>query len=219
MNYWKPNSNLRVVLMKRYFIVLLLFALGSCTAVRVVTHSPSSDATKAPAGLYEVDPDHQSLIFSVGHLGFSRFIGRFDHWTAQLDFNPQEPDGSALMVEIDAASLSTSSQTMTDLVQGTDMLDIETYPKIHFKIEDIQLTGETSGDATGILTMAGQSHPVHLNIEFNGGGRNPLSPYYTLGFTAKGVLNRRDFGLNAWPIVVTNEVEFEINVEFRQPLS
>lgn len=205
--------------MKKYFALFLVLVLSSCTAVRVVTHSPSGDATKAPAGLYEVDPDHQSLIFSVGHLGFSRFIGRFDHWTARLNFNPEQPENSRLTVEIDAASLSTPSQTMTDLVQGPDMLDVETHPKIYFTVEDIQLTGETSGDATGILTMAGQSHPVHMNIEFNGGGRNPLSPYYTLGFAAKGVLNRRDFGLNAWPIVVTNEVEFEINVEFRQPLS
>lgn len=202
--------------MKNLFLFILLFSLSSCTAVRVVTHTPSTDATKAPAGLYEVDPDHQSLILSVGHLGFSRFVARFDRWTGDLDFNAEQPEQSTLTVMIEADSLSAPTQVMTDAIQGPDMLDTSEYPVISFIIDTIKLTGETSGRATGTATIKDRSAAVEMDIAFIGGGKNPLTRLHTLGFSAQGTLNRRDFGLNAWPIAVSNEVDFEIEVEFRK---
>lgn len=212
----KDGKGAMVVFMKNLFILILAFSLGSCTAVRVVTHVPTTNATKAPPGIYEVDPDHQSLVFSVGHLGFSRFVARFDEWTGELDFNSQNPEQSTLNVNINATSLSAPTETMTQAIRGPDMLDVATHPEMLFSLRDISLTGETTGRAKGVLTIKGRSADVEMDIEFIGGGRNPLTRYYTLGFSAKGTLNRRDFGLNAWPIAVTNEVDFEIEVEFRK---
>ena len=117
---------------------------------------------------------------------------------------------------IEADSLSAPTQVMTDAIQGPDMLDVSEYPVISFTIDTIELTGETSGRATGTATIKDQSAAVEMDIKFIGGGKNPLTRLYTLGFSAQGTLNRRDFGLNAWPIAVTNEVDFEIEVEFRK---
>lgn len=189
--------------------------LMGCTAVRVVTHEPSTAAQDVKAGHYQVDPDHRSLIFKVGHLGFSQFVGRFDIWQAELQFDPITPENSSLSVVIDSTSLSTSSPTMNDVVGGKDMLNVTEFPEIRFNLENIALTGETTGVAHGTLTMVGKSAPVSFNITFNGGAPNPVNRIYTLGFSGNGVLNRRDFGLNAWPIAVENEVYFEIDAEFR----
>ena len=193
----------------------ILLSIGGCTAVRVVTHNPSEDATQAEAGVYTIDPDHRSLILSVNHLGFSNFVGRFDQFEATLDFKPETPELSTLSVSISADSLSTSSPSITRAIKGPDMLNVAEHPEIRFTLERVELTGESTGAAFGHAVMNGQKHEVTFNIDFIGSGRNPLTRLHTLGFSAQGRLNRRDFGLSAWPIAISNDVDFRIDVEFR----
>lgn len=201
---------------KSFLLILAAaIALNGCTAVRVVTHNPSTDAGQAAEGIYKLDPDHRSLVFSVNHLGFSKFVGRFDHFESTLSFKPQTPEQSTLDVKIDASSLTTSSASVTQAIKGPDMLNVSEHPEILFSLDRVELTGETTGRGFGQAVMNGRKHAIEFDIQFIGAGRNPLTRLHTIGFAAQGTLNRRDFGLNAWPIAIGNEVDFKIDVEYR----
>src|SRR4051794_13203947 len=51
-----------------------------------------------PAGTYQVDKAHTSLLFRVDHLGFSTYTGRFTRLDAQLQFDPNDLASSRVTV-------------------------------------------------------------------------------------------------------------------------
>lgn len=194
--------------------VLVALLLSGCTAVKVVTHSTNSDPVAAPAGIYHLDPDHRSLIFDVDHLKFSRFVMRFDHLTAELDFNPQQPDQSRITAVIEAASVDSNVAALDPMVRGEAMLDAAQFPEIRFVSRSLNRIDKTSGEMTGDLTLHGQTRPITLTVTFNGGARNPLTGEDVLGFSANGTLDRSAFGLSTWYPAVGNEVRIRIEAEF-----
>jgi polyisoprenoid-binding protein YceI len=194
-------------------MALALF-LGSCTAIKVVTHATSGDPADAPKGVYSLDPHHWSLIFDVDHLRYSRVVMRFDQAHASLVFQPDEPERSVVMAVIDAASLDTNVAELDRLVMGPEMLDAAHYPEIRFVSRALRRSGDNRGDMTGDLTLHGETREVTLAVIFNGEAPNPLTGEDTLGFTATGHFDRSSFGLGTWYPAVGNEVQIMIQAEF-----
>lgn len=192
---------------------LVALALSACTAARVVTHSTSTDPVDAPAGRYMLDPDHASLVFDVDHLGYSRFVGRFNEIGATLDFAPDAPEQSRLRVTIKAASVDTGVAALDPMIAG-DLLEADEYPEITFVSTGIARTGPAAGQIGGDLTLAGTTRGLTLDVLFNGGAPNPVTGRHTLGFSATGALSRTGFGLLDWLPAVGDEVRFRIEVEF-----
>ncbi|MDE1173134.1 MAG: YceI family protein [Parvibaculaceae bacterium] len=195
-------------------VLAAVAALPGCTAVDVLTHSVDNDPVNAPDGRYKLDADHWSILFDVDHLGYSRFVSRFDKASATLDFVSKDPAASRIEVEIEAASVDTKVPALDVMVKGTDMFDAGAYPRISFKSTKLERTGPNQGVMTGDLTIRGQTHPVSLNVTFNGASPNPLTGKETLGFSAQGTFSRADFHLGSWYPAVGNEVHVAIQAEF-----
>lgn len=200
-------------------IMALIMAVSACTDIRqgiaVLTHHPHQDARSAPAGLYISDPDHASVHFSVMHLGYSAFTGRFNDVDASLVFNPEDPTESHLSVSVKADSVDSNVPAIDKAIRS-DLLKTDRFPEILFTAQTITLTDETNGAIKGVLTMAGRSHEMVLHSRFNGGARNPLTGLYTLGFSANGQIDRRDWALNSWLPAVAGDVTIRIEIEFVQ---
>ena len=68
-------------------------------ALAIVAQAPLAVAVESvstapvPAGSYQVDKAHTSLIFRVDHLGFSTYTGRFTRLDAQLQVRPERYRG------------------------------------------------------------------------------------------------------------------------------
>jgi len=198
---------------------LAMLACASCTAVKVVTHTTSADPVDAPAGLYHLDPHHWSVTFDVDHFGYSRFVMRFDRMAADLDFHPYDPAQSHVSARIEAASLDTNVADLDDMVRGPDLLESERFPEITFVSRALRVTGKTTGEMDGDLTIHGQTHPVTLAVTFNGGAPNPLTGKHTLGFSANGHFSRSAFGLGRWYPAVGREIQLRIEAEFESEKS
>jgi polyisoprenoid-binding protein YceI len=195
-------------------LFLAVLGCASCTAAKVLTHTTSADPVDAPSGLYHLDPYHWSVTFDVDHLGYSRFVMRFDQMDADLDFHADDPARSAVTARIAAASLDTHVAELDELVRGPDLLDADRFPEIRFVSRQLQPTGKNSGEMSGDLTIDGVTRPVTLAVTFNGGASNPLSDKYTLGFTASGHFDRSAFGLLRWYPAVGREIRVAIEAEF-----
>jgi len=195
-------------------IATLAVLLGSCTAMRVVTHTTNADPVAAPAGAYQLDARHCSVVLDVDHLGYSRFVMRFDRVSAALDFVSPRPEGSRVVALIDAASIDTNDAALDQQVKGPALLDSDRGPSIRFESTGIRRTGAATGEMTGTLTILGRSVPVVLQVTFNGGAPNPLTGAQTLGFSATGWFDRSDFGLTTWFPAVGNRVNVAIQAEF-----
>ncbi|MCF8470323.1 MAG: YceI family protein [Parvibaculum sp.] len=191
--------------------------LAGCTALKVVTHEVDDDPVKAPAGTYRIDPHHTSVHFNVDHLGFSRFVARFDKVGGTLEAVPTAPERSSLSVTIDAASIDTNVAELDEMLKGPDMFDAAAHPEITFMSTGLKRMGPAAGEMTGDLTIAGTIKPVTLDVTFNGAAPDPLTGDDTLGFSATGAFERSQWGLSSWWPAVGNEVEVHIEAEFIKP--
>ncbi|NIJ41803.1 polyisoprenoid-binding protein YceI [Parvibaculum indicum] len=193
----------------------LALLLSSCAAARVATHDVSLDPVDVPAGTYSMDADHWSLLFDVGHFGYSRFVMRFDKATATLDLRPNDLAKTRLEATVEAASVDTNVSELDAMVK--ELLKADRYPDIRFVSTRMTRTGEATGTVTGALTIAGETHPVTLDVAFNGASPNPLTGDDTMGFSATGSFRRSLWGLSDWRPAVGDEVRVRIQAEFKKP--
>lgn len=201
-------------------ILALGLTLAGCRAIRAATTVPTTDlaalAAKTPTGAYVSDPDHTAVLFSVRHFRFSQAIGRVRRAEARLDWNLEDPEKSKVDVEIDTASLDTNSQSIDAALKAKAMFDVAEFPRARFVSTKVARAAPNaaSGTIEGELTLKGETHPVKLDVVFNGGEIDGLTLKPTLGFAATATLNRAEWHLGQWIPVVGNEVKVTIEIEF-----
>ncbi len=203
--------------MRIFLSALICVLLAGCTDIKrgiaVLTHAPGSDLGRVAAGVYHADPGHTTVEFGVVHLGYSTYLGRFDRVDAELDFVPDDPTASTLVVRIPAASVDSNNPAVDEALRE-ELFEVARHPEIVFRAVRAERTGERTGTLTGALTMAGRTNEVALDVVFNGAAKNPLTGVPTMGFSATGTLDRGRWGLGRWYPAVAREVAIRIEVEF-----
>ncbi|WP_300393253.1 YceI family protein [Henriciella sp.] len=192
----------------------LAFSLAGCASL----FTPDVKATPETlrAGAYELDQAHAALVFRIGHMGFSDFVGRFDSFDASLDFDADNPESARLEAIIDMTSLSLPDEDFAATLMGSQWFDADTWPQAVFRSTNVTVTGETTGKVTGDLTLHGETRPVTLDVTFNGGARDALRGAYVTGFSASTSIKRSDFGISRYIGAVSDTVDLLIDVEFLQ---
>ncbi len=181
-----------------------------------------------PAGDYRLDLGHARLWFGVSHLGFSTYTALFTDWDATLTFDPAAPEAMAVTATVQAASVETHhpdpALDFNATVAGADFLDAGAHPAITFTSTAVVMTGERAADVTGDLTLLGVTRPVTLAVTYNGGWVDmPLDVGARVGFSARGTINRSDFGMSyglpapGTTMGVGDAVAIMIEAEFTKP--
>lgn len=207
----------KVLTRYRYAALVLLssFVLAGCD--RLITPDFNTEVASLRGGAYTLDKEHASLVWKIDHLGFSRYIGRFNEFDASLDFDPENVANSQLEVIIDTASLDVNNPSFEDDLRGSDWFDVENFPQAIYRTTSlIETISEDTFVFEGDLTLLGTTAPVQMTVTFNGGARNFLTRKYTLGFSATAEFNRSDFGLdNMVAFGVGDDIQLEVHVEFQ----
>lgn len=225
--------------MNRLLILGVLAALAACSPKQEAAKEPVAQAAApavaaeepvdVPAGAYNIDPMHTSILFRVDHLGFSNYTARFKKAAAQLQFDPDDLAASSVTVSVDAKSLETDfpDPKVVDFnaeLLGEGWLDAARYPEITFRSVNVEPTGARTMRINGELTLHGVTRPMVLDAKFNGGYRgHPMDPNARIGFSATGVLKRSEFGVSygipapGTKMGVSDEVEVIVETEFSGP--
>lgn len=203
--------------MKRILITCSVLLLSACTAL--ITPKVETDIPELDGGNYKIDPAHSRVIFKIGHLGLSKYVGRFNQFDARLDFDPNQPAQTKLQATVETASIDVADESFSESLSGSTWLDSEDFPKAYFSSNSIQLTAKNAlGQQTalfcGELILLGVTKPLCFDVTFNGGAFNMLTASYTLGFEAHAQFRRSEFGMDAYLPAVADEVELEIHAEF-----
>jgi polyisoprenoid-binding protein YceI len=199
--------------------MLVRFLFISLLLVTACARAPQFEAASLPAGEWQLDPDHASLVFRIDHAkGLSHFTARFDRFDASLQFDPALPEKSQLSVQIEAASINTGVAALDKkLRNNASALHAEAYPQISFTSQQINPTAARTGDVAGTLTLRGETRPIMLHVTWNGTSFDPLRRKQVIGFSAHGNFKRSDFGANAWSrFGVGDQIDVQIEVEFLQ---
>ena len=183
------------------------------------------------AGTYAIDPTHTSVTWRVDHFGLSQYTGRFKTVDATLQFNPEDPSANSITVTIDPLTVETdypadykathadsAYETWNeDLGRNPNWLNGDAFPQITFTSTAITQETASTGKVTGDLTFLGVTKPVTLDVTYNGKANFPWAPDADkIGFSARTVLKRSDFGNATYAPNIGDEVEVIIETEFQQ---
>jgi len=196
----------------------LFLATAGCASALASLAKPTvtAEASALRQGTYQLDKDHAALMFEINHLGFSTFIGRFNSFDVSLDFDEANPESARIDATVDMLSLDVVHPEFAATLTGADWFDAAKFPHAVFHSTGVTTNGENTGVMTGDLTLHGVTHPITLNVTFNGGGRDPIRSAYIAGFSAVGSINRTDFGVNRFSGLIADEVRIRIEVEFKK---
>lgn len=153
-------------------------------------------AAPASAEPYVLDKSHAQITFSASHLGFSMVHGQFRRFDAQIDFNPEAVEDTRVRFVIDAASVDTNWPRRDDDLRSKNFLNTDVFPEIVFVSKSVSPSGGSSAKITGDLTILGVTREITLDTKLNKIGPSPFDPERQIaGFTATGIIDRRDFGM------------------------
>ena len=189
---------------------------ASASAVLVAPAIAQEEAglSAVPSGAYVADPGHAYIAFSYNHQGLSNPILRWTVFDANLDLNVEDPVKSSINVTVPVSEIDSGVAVFDEHLVSADWFDAETYPEITFVITGLTQIDDKTGTLTGDLTIKGQTHPITLDVTFNGTGKSFSSGAPKVGFSAAGEVTRSTWGLGKYAPVVGDEVTLMIEVEF-----
>lgn len=170
-------------------------------------------AAPAAAEVYAFDKAHSRIIFFVPHEGLSQFLGQFHTFDGEIEFDPAAPETGRVSVTIDAASIDMDHRELNERLKGKDFFRVDEFPTLTFTSTGVARTGSNSGKLTGNLTMMGITKPVTLDVTLNYNGPHPFYKIPTLGLSATGRIDRKDFGLTYRPEFIGDDITIRLEIE------
>jgi polyisoprenoid-binding protein YceI len=168
------------------------------------------------AGTWTIDPAHSVVSFAVRHL-MSRVRGTFSEVSGQIVTSP-DPSGSTATAVISVPSVSTGQPMRDDHLRSADFFDAERYPSMTFASKALR-PGTGTWVMSGELTIREVTRLVDLDVEFLGADPTGLQGEPRIGFSAQGVISRRDFGItfglaaDGTKIIVADKVSIALDVQ------
>jgi polyisoprenoid-binding protein YceI len=167
---------------------------------------------------YNIDTAHSEIAFVVRHMMFAKVRGQFKSWTAALSYDPRDLSKTGVQVDIDTASIDTREAQRDGHLRSDDFFNAERFPKMTFKSKRVEAAGEKKYKLVGDLTIRDVTRETSLDVEQTGGGKDPWGNQ-RLGFSAKGAINRSDWGLkwnqalDAGGVLLSDKVEIEVEAQ------
>ena len=163
----------------------------------------------ASAAEWQVDEDESAVRF-IGVQEGSGFRGRFENFSAMIDFDPAKPaDGKIVgVVMMDSARTGDAERDATLLEE--DWFNPTVHPNSRFESERIEQLDDGTFAAHGQLTIIGNSNPVTMVFEFEVDGS-------TAQFSGTFDILRLDFGVG-WDATnwIDDEVGVQVELELKQ---
>jgi polyisoprenoid-binding protein YceI len=189
-------------------------AIGLALAQPALAQSVTADPAAVKSGAFKVETFHTQVGFSVSHLGITPFTGVFHDAAGTLTLNAADPAASKVRITVPVASVLTTVPVLDGMLKGKDWFDAATFPTATFTSTEVRRTGPNTAAIQGDLTLHGVTKPIQLEAKLVGSGVNMLDKAYSVGFTAKGVFKRSDFGIKTYLPAVGDDVELTIQAAF-----
>jgi len=173
--------------------------------------------TQAEPARWNVDPEHSTIEFRVGHMLVSKTTGHFTEYQGFIDMDAEGGTVKAIEAAIKTASVTTNHAKRDAHLRNADFFDVEKYPTMTYRMKQYQKTAD-GYEAVGELTLRGVTKDIALTGNFNGVAKDP-GGNLRAGFNAEGKLNRKDFGmvwsktLDGGGLVVGDEVLIKLDIE------
>jgi polyisoprenoid-binding protein YceI len=167
--------------------------------------------------VYQIDPAHTDVGFSVRHMVINNVKGSFKEFSGMIEYDGKDPLTIKASGTIKAASIDTAMPARDEHLRSPDFFDVAKFPEIAFQSERVEKLGDGYA-LVGKFTMHGVTKEVSLPFTISGPIVDPYGKS-RIGIETSLTLNRKDYGVN-WSktldnggLVVADEVKIEIGAE------
>jgi len=152
--------------------------------------------------------EDSSAVRFIGVQEGSAFRGRFENFSATINFDPANPaEGKIIgVVNMDTAKTGDAERDATLLEE--DWFNPQNHPLSRFESESIEVLDDGTFAAHGQLTIIGNSQPVTMSFEFEVADS-------TAHFSGSFDIKRLEFGVG-WD--ATNWIDDEVGVQIELDL-
>ncbi|WP_026416217.1 YceI family protein [Actinomadura oligospora] len=173
------------------------------------------------AGSWTVDAVHSTVGFAVRHLMISKVRGRFADFDATFTTG-EDPLDSTVTATVRTDSVDTGNTQRDAHLRTAEYFGVDEHPTMTFRSTGLRpARGAGRYELDGDLTIKGVTRPVTFDLEIGGFGPDHFDPDgrgARAGFTASGVIDRTEFGVDTnMPIpggvALGEKVEIVLEVE------
>lgn len=187
-------------------------AVRGCRA-GVLTAACAMGAAHAEPERFEIDPVHTRVVVFVGHAGFSRAVATLSGTQGELLFDEDDPASASVRATLPLDRLDFGDAAWNEAVRS-DVLEVDAGAQACFVSTRVDVLDGSHLRVHGMLQIAQGEAPVVLDATVNALRRHPMPPFpRTVGISARTTIDRRDFGIDAFPRTVGHEVEILIEFE------
>jgi polyisoprenoid-binding protein YceI len=166
-------------------------------------------ASAGPAYRYQLDGGSSEVSARVSYFGLGHKTARFPAMRGHIRISPDRLDAIDLEVELDARALTAGSRSDTNYLKSKAFFDVANHPVVRFSGQRMAMTGAATARVDGQITARGVTRPAVLAVTFRdppakATGREPIS------LTATTTINRRDFGMTSYGLIVGKTVTITI---------
>jgi polyisoprenoid-binding protein YceI len=179
----------------------------------------SSTAIQIPGyvvGTWDIDVAHSTVGFSVRHMMVSKVRGYFRDFSGEI-VTAEDPAQSSVTARVNMDSIDTRQEQRDAHIRSADFFDVGNFTEMTFRSTGVRTEG-ADWHVDGELTIKGITKPVVLELELNGFGPDAYGGTRA-GFSAKTVINRREFGvdidmpMDGGGVVVSDKINVELEIE------
>jgi len=143
----------------------------------------------AHASGWTVAADASTVTF-VGEQQGAKFNGKFEEFTATIDFDPAAPASGSITGVVVLESVDTKDFDRDSQLVEADWFDTANHPEARFESTSIEAGPDGTFVAHGNLTIKGKSKATDLTFSFTQNGDSA-------SFDGKLTVNRFDFNVGA----------------------
>ena len=173
---------------------------------------------------FAIDPAHTDVLFSAKHMMVTNVRGTFTDVSGSIEIDETEPTASTATLTVKAASVDTGFGPRDTHLRSDDFFAVDTFPDIRVVSNRIQPKGGNDFVVTADVTIKDVTVPVDFDVEFLG-FYSGMDGARRAGFSAKAVVNRKDWGLD-WNValeaggwLVGDQIKLEVDVAIQESIA
>jgi polyisoprenoid-binding protein YceI len=174
-------------------------------------------AAGAIAAEWTVVPETSSVGF-IGSQQGTRFNGRFQEFTANIDLDEKQPADGKIVGTVQLDSVNTRDHDRDASLLDADWFNATEFPQARFESKTITRSEDGSYVAAGELTLKGQTKPANMKFTFSPSATS-AGEASTAQFAGTMVVNRFDFNVGegwndtSW---VGQDVTVEVKLDLKR---
>ncbi|QFT78555.1 YceI family protein [Erythrobacter sp. THAF29] len=154
---------------------------------------------------YRLDSGASEVQAKVAFFGLSSKSMKFPKMSGKVRIVPDALERATIDVTFDATALEAPDETTLKRLKSEKFFWVEKYPTVRFVGKELKLKTATRGTVSGDLTARGVTKPQVLDVTFD---TDPVKadPGEAIGFTATTTIDRRQYGMRSYQLIVGNKV-------------